>query len=73
MYVLKHRKLGTMFYQLWTMSKHLEELQHGTTVSITIRKYALWKTTQVDKYNCETSTSIPFHTPTKQTATVYTI
>jgi hypothetical protein len=28
---------------------------------------------QGDQYNCQTSTSIPFHTATKQTATLYTI
>jgi hypothetical protein len=62
-----------MFYHLWTMRKHLAELQQGTTVSIRITEYTIWKINQDDEYNCETSTSTPFHTTTKQTATVYTI
>jgi hypothetical protein len=62
-----------MFYHLWTMRKHLEELQQGTTVSISIGEYTIWKIIQHDKYNCETSNSTPLHTTTNQTATIYTI
>jgi len=53
--------------------KPLEEMQQGTTVSMSIREYTKWKIKQGDKYNCETRTSTPFHTTTKQTATVFTI
>ena len=62
-----------MFYHLWTMKKPLEEVQQGATVSMSIRENTIWKIKQGDKYNCETSTSTPFHTTTKQTATVFTI
>jgi hypothetical protein len=51
----------------------LEKLQQGTTVSISIREYTTWKIKQGDKHKCETSTSTPFHTTTKQTAALYTI
>ena len=62
-----------MFNHLWTMKKPLEEVQQGTTVSMSIREYTKWKIKQGDKYNCETSTSTPFRTTNKQTATVFTI
>ena len=62
-----------MSYQLWTMKKPLEEVQQGTTVSISISEYTKWKTKQDYKYNRKTSTSTPFHVTTKQTTTVFTI
>ena len=62
-----------MFYHLWTMKKPLEQVQQGTTVSMSIGEYTKRKIKQGDKYNCEISTSTPFHTTNKQTATVFTI
>jgi len=62
-----------MSYCLGTIKKPLENAQQGTTVSMSISEYTKWKIKQGDKYNHKTSTSTPFHTTTKQTATVFTI
>jgi hypothetical protein len=62
-----------MFYHLWTMKKPLEEVQQGTTFSMSLRHYTMWKIKPGNKYNYETGTSIPFHTATKPTSTVFTI
>ena len=55
------------------MKKPLEEVQQGATVSMSIRENSIRKIKQGDKYNCEISTSTPFQTTTKQTATVFRI
>jgi hypothetical protein len=49
-----------------------EEVQQATTLSISTTQYTIWKTKQGDKHNCQSSTSTPFHTTTKQTATLFT-
>ena len=54
------------------MKKPLEEVQQGTTVTMSIREYTIWKLNRVTS-TTETSNSTPFHTTTKQTATELTI
>ena len=71
--MVKHRKICTKSYQLWTMKKRLEEVQKGTAVSMSISECNKWKIKQGDKQNCETSSSTAFHTATKQTAAVFTV
>jgi len=41
--------LRTVSYQLRTIKKRLEEVQQGTTVSMSISEYTKWKTKQGDK------------------------
>jgi hypothetical protein len=36
------------------MKKPLEEVQQGTTFSMSLRDYTMWKIKQGDKYNCQT-------------------
>jgi len=61
-----------MFYHIWTMKKPMEEVQQGTTVTMSITEYTIRKLNRVAS-TTETSNSTPFHTTTKQSATELTI